>query len=140
MEFDEGKMVGQLGILNKELEHLDSKKQISLQEYISSMETQYFVERAFQKAIEACINIGNHIISRNNLGNAGSFSGVFKILGHKGIIPLELSEKFIKIARFRNKLVHLYWEIDPEEVHKYLQNNIKDLREFYDKVQDLIKE
>ncbi|MCK4420804.1 DUF86 domain-containing protein [candidate division WOR-3 bacterium] len=48
---------------------------------------------------------------------------------------MELSEKFIRIARFRNKLVHLYWQIDPKEVHEYLQNNIEDLEEFKNQVE-----
>lgn len=131
MELDREKIQQQLRLLNREIEHLISKKAISLKDYIANIEVQYFIERAFQRAIEVCINIGNHIISRKGLAEPGSFSDVFRILGKEGIIPLELSEKFIYLARFRNKLVHLYWEIEPEEVHKYLQNNAGDLERFY---------
>ncbi len=138
MDLDREKINQQLNFLKRELNHLDSRKDISLKEYISNKEIQYFIERAFQRAIEACINIGNHIIARGNLGTPGSFSDVFKILGRSGIISLELSEKFVNIARFRNKLVHLYWEIDPEEVYKYLKNNTGDLKEFYSKMIEIV--
>jgi len=122
-----------------EINNLRTKQNISLNEYITNKETQYFVERAFQKAIEACINIGNHIISVNHLGIPGSFSDIFKILGREKIIPLELSEKFIYIVKFRNKLVHLYWEIEPEEVYSYLQKDVIDLEDFYNIITDLLK-
>jgi len=131
MNLDKEKVSQQLKFLEDEIRNLESKKDIDIEVYLSSKETQYFVERAFQRAIEACINIGNHVISRKELGSPGSFSDVFKILGREGVIPLELSETFIYIARFRNKLVHLYWKIDPKEVFKYLQNNISDLEAFY---------
>ena len=131
MDIDREKIEQQLEFLKTEIDHLNSKKRITRDEYIRDKEIQYFVERCFQKAIEACINIGNHIISRKHLGNPGNFSEIFKLLGRSGIIPLELSERFIYIARFRNKLVHLYWEIDPEEIYKFLQNNISDFEEFY---------
>jgi len=138
MNLDKEKILQQLKFLKDEIKNLKSKKDIDIKDYISSKEIQYFVERAFQRAIEACINIGNHIISRKELGNPGSFSDVFRILGRERIVPLELSEKFIYIARFRNKLVHLYWEIDPKEVFKYLQNNISDLEAFYKIAKQLI--
>jgi len=52
---------------------------------------------------------------------------------------LELSEKFIYIVKFRNKLVHLYWEIEPEEVYSYLQKDVIDLEDFYNIITDLLK-
>jgi uncharacterized protein YutE (UPF0331/DUF86 family) len=58
MDLDSEKINQQLKFLKQELNHLDSKKNISIKEYISNKEVQYFIERAFQKAIEACINIG----------------------------------------------------------------------------------
>ncbi|MCK4420803.1 DUF86 domain-containing protein [candidate division WOR-3 bacterium] len=78
---DKDKINQQLDILNEELKHLSSKKDIPLKEYLTNKEIQYFIERAFQKAIESCINIGNHIIARKHLGHVGSFSEVFRILG-----------------------------------------------------------
>lgn len=64
MDIDREKVEQQLRFLKSEIDHLKSKKKIPLDEYIKDKEIQYFVERCFQKAIEACINIGNHIISR----------------------------------------------------------------------------
>ena len=38
------------------------------------------------------------------------------------------------MAKFRNRLVHLYWEIDPETVYQLLQDNLDDFVLFQQKV------
>ena len=35
-----------------------------------------------------------------------------------------------KMARFRNRLVHLYWEIDNETVYNILQGDLDDIDHF----------
>ena len=34
------------------------------------------------------------------------------------------------MAGFRNRLVHLYWDVDDERVHEYLQESTADLEHF----------
>ena len=35
-----------------------------------------------------------------------------------------------QMVRFRNRLVHLYWEVDDEIVYQILQNNLADFDRF----------
>ena len=81
-------------------------------------------------AIEACIDISNHIVAKEHLGVPESYSDCFKMLGNKGIISRELSNKLIKMAKFRNLLVHLYWKIDDEKVYEVIQSELNDFDEF----------
>jgi uncharacterized protein YutE (UPF0331/DUF86 family) len=34
------------------------------------------------------------------------------------------------MARFRNRLVHLYWDVDDAGVHDYLQTGLADMERF----------
>jgi len=34
------------------------------------------------------------------------------------------------MARFRNRLVHIYWEVDDELIYSMLTEHIKDMEEF----------
>jgi len=34
------------------------------------------------------------------------------------------------MARFRNRLVHLYWEVEDRLVYQYLQESLGDLEQF----------
>ncbi|MFQ6071746.1 MAG: DUF86 domain-containing protein [Methanosarcinales archaeon] len=81
-------------------------------------------------AIEACIDICNHIAAKEHLGLPESYADCFKILGDNGIVPKELSNKLINMAKFRNLLVHLYWKVDDEKMYEILQTELGDFEEF----------
>ena len=49
--------------LEQAIKRLEQKKSISLEEFKKNWETQDVVLREFQVAIEACIDISNHLIS-----------------------------------------------------------------------------
>ena len=58
--------------------------------------------------------------------NADSFA----VLVEHGILAADSRETLAAMARFRNRLVHLYWEIEDARVHQYLQEGLGDLEGF----------
>jgi uncharacterized protein YutE (UPF0331/DUF86 family) len=42
------------------------------------------------------------------------------------------------MAKFRNRLVHLYWDLDAEATYRILQENIDDLKKFEGVVVDYL--
>jgi len=56
------------------------------------------------------------------------------MLGNKDIISKELSDKLIKMAKFRNLLVHLYWKIEEEKVYELIQSELDDFNEFIEQI------
>jgi uncharacterized protein YutE (UPF0331/DUF86 family) len=50
------------------------------------------------------------------------------------IINVALSDRMILMAKFRNRLVHLYWDIDRRELYRIIQEDIKDFSEFQDAI------
>jgi uncharacterized protein YutE (UPF0331/DUF86 family) len=78
-------------------------------------------------AIEATISICNHIIAREFNRVPESYSDCFIILHESGVISSQLAKKLGNMARFRNMLVHIYWEIDDEKIFDILTDDIADL-------------
>jgi uncharacterized protein YutE (UPF0331/DUF86 family) len=95
-------------------------------------------ERYLQLSIESCINIGNRIISIEQFSKGikapESYSDIFIQLERLGLINKDLSENLIKMTKFRNRLVHLYWDVDPSTLHDYLINNLQDFHLFIKQV------
>lgn len=58
------------------------------------------------------------------------YAGCFAGLAQGGVIPADLSERLQRMARFRNLLVHVYWDVDYGRVFHVLENDLEDLREF----------
>jgi len=50
------------------------------------------------------------------------------------IIKRALSDRMILMAKFRNRLVHLYWDIDRRELYRIIQEDINDFSKFQDAI------
>ncbi len=124
--------------LEESLRRLESKKDITLDEFLSNWEVQDIVLREFQVAIESCIDIATHIISEKGWKSPESYREVASILAEHGILPEDYSKIFEKIVGFRNIIVHEYMSIDLENVFKNLQN-LEDLRKFAFYINNFIK-
>lgn len=81
-------------------------------------------------AIEASIDLANHLISQNNLKIPESYADTFQILEDEGVLCGDLTLKLMDMAKFRNRLVHIYWEVDDELVYDILNQDINDIRKF----------
>ncbi|KAF5422178.1 MAG: DUF86 domain-containing protein [Candidatus Methanomarinus sp.] len=81
-------------------------------------------------AIEAAISICNHIIARGFNRVPESYSDCFIILHESGVISALLAKKLGNMARFRNMLVHIYWEIDDDKIFDILTDDIADLDDY----------
>ncbi len=100
-------------------------------------------ERYLQLAIESCLNIGNRIISLRQfdepVNTPETYADIFVELHRLGFIDNDFSKRLIKMAKFRNRLVHLYWELETETVHKIIQENVDDFRLFQEKIVEKFK-
>lgn len=83
-----------------------------------------------QVSIECCLHIANHIIASERFRAPKDYADSFKILEEMNIVPGELSQKLQQMAKFRNRLVHLYGEIDNQYVYDFMREDIDNIREF----------
>ncbi|MCL0041251.1 DUF86 domain-containing protein [Dehalococcoidia bacterium] len=89
-------------------------------------------------SIEAAIDMGNHVISLNKLRVPEDYAETFEIVGEVGRFPGEFIEKLKRMARFRNRLVHIYWEVDQAMLYEILSEDIRDIEEFMRRFSDIL--
>ena len=89
---------------------------------------------AIEAAIQLCFHISAHRVQRVPEGYADCFA----VLGETGVVPQELSRRLQQMARFRNMLVHVYWDVDYERIYTMLQENLDDLRAFVQALGELL--
>ena len=133
-----------LKFLNRYTLHLLDAQQLSRDEFLADEIRQASVERFLQLAIESCLNIGNRILSirqfKKPIKPPESYVDIFKQLHNLGVTDTQFTEKLIRMARFRNRLVHIYWEIDREDLYRILQEDVGDFKEFQNRVVDYLNE
>lgn len=125
-----------LNTLHKLLDFLEEmvdelqEREITRAKLEANTDLRYSVERRLQMAIEAIINIAEHIVAGANLGHTDTAKDAIITLGKHKIIPRDLSEKLGKAADMRNILVHHYVDVDLGEVVRATASGLGDLREF----------
>jgi len=91
-------------------------------------------KHSLQESIEACLDIGSHIISEKGFQRPENYKDIYKVLEEEGIIDPVLSEKLQEMAQFRNLLVHRYTKIDTKRVYDIMSEDIKDIQEFIKRI------
>ncbi len=109
---------------------LHSWSDLALEDFLQNRERQYAVLHALQLAIEACIEIGSHICSADGLGVPASYAETFDFLEQAGVVDPTLARDLRAMARFRNRIVHFYWEVDSEEVYRIVTERLQDFDRF----------
>ena len=51
----------------------------------------------------------------------------------------ELASRLVKMVRFRNLLVHRYWEVDPVRVLDYAREDVGDFEAFLAAVEGFVR-
>jgi len=116
--------------IRRYLRDLRAMSDITPDEFRRNRERQYAVLHALQLAIEASIEIGTHICSADALGIPGSYAETFDLLEQGGTIKQPLAEKLRAMARFRNRMVHFYWDVGLDDVYRILKEHLGDLDEY----------
>lgn len=127
-----------LNSLQESLKHLKSKQAVSLEEYRKNKDLQAIVERRLETAIQACIDIGNHIVAQENFGSPTDYGEIFLLLAQNGLISGEQADALVKMAGFRNVLIHEYRDILLEKVYDILQNKLGDFYDFARSILDYL--
>ncbi len=82
------------------------------------------------KATEAAIDICNHIASTQGGRAPKDYADCFAVLEELRVISSDLAGRLKRMARFRNLIVHLYWQVDDAKVYKVIKEDLGDLEEY----------
>lgn len=79
-----------------------------------------------QRACEAALDMGQHLIRRERLGVPQSARDVFALLAHAGWIETPLAESLKRMVGFRNIAVHDYQALQLPITVSIIQNHLDD--------------
>lgn len=136
---DKEKVIGLLTEFDEYLSSLNELQKLTVKEYLSDKRNIYSGRYLLQISIETCINIANHIVSRMKLGVPKEYADSFRLLNKNEVISSVLLDKLVLMTRFRNRIVHLYWQIDDSFVFELINNNLNDLLEFKSSINSYLK-
>jgi uncharacterized protein YutE (UPF0331/DUF86 family) len=108
-------------------------------EFQSDKRNPPFVESYLRRSLEAIFDIGRHILSKTYGFREIEYKAIAKELGEREVITKELSGLLQEMAGYRNRMVHFYREVTPDELYDIVVNNLKDLDRFIKEIVTFLK-
>jgi len=109
---------------------LRNSADITHEKFLADIRLQRFVERTLQIAVEACMDVAHHIISDKGWREPDSYADAFVVLSENAVLSGEEMKRYRLMAQFRNRIVHYYEKVDPEQVFAVFAGHLADFDDY----------
>jgi uncharacterized protein YutE (UPF0331/DUF86 family) len=130
MEIDIEKLKKRISEVRANLEKIKRYSSLPDEDFWKDERNLLSVKHLLLETIEASGSICTHILAKRVFKPVSSFGECFKSLGEAGILSQDLSARLVRIAGFRNVLVHRYWEIQDKRILEYARKDLGDFEDF----------
>jgi uncharacterized protein YutE (UPF0331/DUF86 family) len=119
-----------LSVIAESVSALRELQGLTYDEFVGDHRLVSSVERDFQVAIQAALDIGALLLAEALVKAPTGYGEIFPRLAEIGVLPPDFARKLVGMARFRNVLVHMYLRVDPTKVYHALQHDLGDFALF----------
>ena len=127
---DESRILHKLQAITDSLSKLEELAQMDRDVFLIDFRSIDSAKYNLQTSIEAMIDICNHIISRKRLRVPATNVESFEVVSEAGLLPADVLPVYRSMARFRDRIVHMYDEVDDGQIYEILQTRLDDIRAF----------
>jgi uncharacterized protein YutE (UPF0331/DUF86 family) len=131
--FNPDKIAKLISEMRKALARLQHLKALDKDAFLTDPDKVASAKYNFVVAIESAIDICNHVISQNSYRVPDDYADTFQVLAEQGAFEKDFISVLKEMAKFSNRLIHLYMEIDDEQVYEILQSRLNDFKTFLDR-------
>ncbi len=137
-QFDHETMVKLVSELRKNVARLQELSMLTEAEFLKDPDKIGSAKYHFIVAIESCIDMCNHVISRNGFRAPEDYGDTFRVMNEEGALKQDFSDELVNMAKFRNRLVHIYLEVENKQVYEILQDRLDDFKKFIDSISNFL--
>jgi uncharacterized protein YutE (UPF0331/DUF86 family) len=115
---------------------------------LGSMEREMFLkdktkvaaaESFLRRSLEAIFDVGRHILVHEGWHEYSmEYKSIAGGMVEKSIVPDSLLGKLQQMAGYRNRLVHFYHEVTPNELYQIIREDINDIEDIVKKIKEYI--
>lgn len=118
------------------LKKLNKLKEIPETIFLTDAQNIALAEHYLRISIDSLVDLATHIIAVKGLGRPGSSKDIVNYLAQAGAIPQEFTRSTLRLIKLRDRLIHLYWEVESPEIYEVVQ---KELPNIYNLLNYLLK-
>ncbi len=127
-------LMQRLTLIKEYLNRLKRLAQIPEKDFIGS-DNCAAAESYLRRTLEAMFDIGRHIVAKGGfIELAQEYKSIAKGLQEIKVVDEALGDKLVRIAGYRNRMVHLYNLITDQELYSIINHELEDIHSFVQQV------
>lgn len=138
-DLDKELILERIDIIQDSLKKLKKLQSLSVGHFMMS-ENFAIAEHYLRYALEATFDICAHVLSRIPGARVDEYKQMAIEMGRQKMVPMKFAEgSLFKMAGYRNRLTHFYFEITPREMHSIIRHHLSDFEVFLKHIQKPLK-
>ncbi len=126
LTLDRDTILKRINGIQNEMKEMEKMSKIPFEEFKDGVGFK-LAQFHLHRSLEGVFHIGAHILSRIPGGQASEYKEMAVKLGEYNIVDRDFANTTLKnMAGYRNRIVHFYAEISPEEIYEIINNNLGD--------------
>jgi uncharacterized protein YutE (UPF0331/DUF86 family) len=109
------------------------------QKFLSNKHTIAAAESYLRRALESLFDIGRHILARRFGAPVTEYKEIAQSLFERKILQKNEADTLRQMAGYRNRMVHFYHEISPEELQEICAHHLDDIEVLLNKLLDWVR-
>jgi uncharacterized protein YutE (UPF0331/DUF86 family) len=112
---------------------------MSQEEFLADKRNPAATEGYLRRCLEAVFDLSRHILAKSYGFKELEYKKIASTLGGKGIVDPDFVGTLVKMAGYRNRMVHLYNEIGPKELYEIIHVHLPDIDRFMKEIVGFLK-
>ncbi len=123
-----------MAIIQSAVKRLNRLAELPRQEFLQNEDAVDIAENRLRRALEALFDLGRHLVVKSGLGIPQDYRSIIEKLEKGKILPADFANKIMGMAGYRNRLIHEYNKVTPEELYEILHTRLGDFVSFCEHV------
>jgi uncharacterized protein YutE (UPF0331/DUF86 family) len=125
-------VVDRLALIDEMLSEIRALPLADSAAFLSDRRNIWTADACLRRSLEALLDIGRHVLAKGFAVGVSEYKEIATRLGRHGVLSVAEATVLRTMAGYRNRLVHFYHEISPEELYGICANNLGDIETICD--------
>lgn len=99
----------------------------TLVDFLADPRTPAAAESYLRRALEALLDLGRHLLAKGFGKAPAEYKEVARLLGESGVLDAPCAALLVRLAGYRNRMVHFYAEVSQAELYELCTERRQDL-------------
>lgn len=99
----------------------------NLESFQSDSRNVWTAESCLRRSLEALLDVGRHLVAKLAGTGVAEYRAEGRSLGEHGVVDKETADLLVKLAGYRNRMVHFYREVTAAELFGICANELHDV-------------